>query len=212
MESLSDRLDRVRARLQDLIDRDTNRQIFGADETWGGQPCGHFYFLNPPIRKNVLSRFENKHHIVLPEEYREFLLTICNGRAGPGYGLQPLNESFVGYMQQPLTPSQSFPYSNADADQIIRDYLDEPQRGIEAWLNHTVALGTNGYICLSDHGCGERSILIVSGEQRGKVWYAYERHGHPQFMGDRQDCKTLGFLDWYENWVIESLRSLADSC
>ena len=205
MESLADRIERVKKQLQELKDRDTNLDVFGAGEMWGGQPCGHFYFLNPPVRKNVLSRFENKHNIVLPDEYREFLLSIGDGGAGPGYGLQPMKESLIGYLQQPLAPSQPFPYTNADTERIIHIHLEEKRRGVEVELRHTVLLGTSGYICLSDHGCGERSLLIISGEQRGKVWYAYARQGHPQFVGDSRKFRSISFLDWYENWIAESL-------
>lgn len=64
--------------------------------------------LGKPLLSNNLKDFENQHKVVLPREYREFLLNIGNGGDGPPYyGLNTLAESIADRMH----PSQQFPLS-----------------------------------------------------------------------------------------------------
>ena len=60
-------------------------KIFGAE--------GHGFKLNPPLKEFDVAAFEEKHHIRLPDDYRQFITEIGNDGAGPYFGVFPL-----GYM------------------------------------------------------------------------------------------------------------------
>src|SRR5215467_2338850 len=53
--------------------------VFGADV--------HGFQLNHPISESEVASFEQKHCILLPPDYREFIICVGNGGAGPFYGL-----------------------------------------------------------------------------------------------------------------------------
>ena len=46
--------------------------------------------LNDPISEPDVASFEQKHGILLPPDYREFITRIGNGGDGPFYGFFPL--------------------------------------------------------------------------------------------------------------------------
>lgn len=45
----------------------------------------HKYKLSPPASEETIQKFEEQEGIRLPEEYRDFLLFVGNGGAGPYY-------------------------------------------------------------------------------------------------------------------------------
>lgn len=82
---------------------------------------GQTYELNPVIAEDRVELFEHAYLIRLPSEYRDFLVQIGNGGAGPYYGIFPLgtvddnfavrawkvNDSLVG------DPSKPFRFEDA---------------------------------------------------------------------------------------------------
>ncbi len=63
-------------------EHDQGLSRFGADS--------HNYQLDPPASEETIAAFEARCGISLPEGYRDFLLWMGNGGAGPFYGLYPL--------------------------------------------------------------------------------------------------------------------------
>lgn len=72
----------VRDALRKLHDGDA--KVFGVDS--------HHFLLNPTIEEEEIEAFERRHKILLPTDYRNFLIHIGNGGAGPYYGIFPLGE------------------------------------------------------------------------------------------------------------------------
>lgn len=70
----------VPSKLATLEVEDPRFQRFGA--------FMHQYHLGPKMSEAELSATERALQIQLPEDYRNFLLVVGNGGAGPGYGLQ----------------------------------------------------------------------------------------------------------------------------
>ena len=66
-------------KLQKLKAQDIAFSIFGANT--------HKYNFNPILTEDEIFAFEQAYKINLPNEYRQFLMQVGNGGAGPFYGL-----------------------------------------------------------------------------------------------------------------------------
>lgn len=75
---------KLRKQLKRAGEKDSDFSRFGADD--------HKYQLGPPISEETIAAFESRFGVSLPEGYRNFLLWMGNGGAGPFYGLYPLKE------------------------------------------------------------------------------------------------------------------------
>ena len=75
---------KLRRQLKRAGEKDSDFSRFGAD--------GHKYQLRPPASEKAIAAFETRFGVSLPEGYRNFLLWMGNGGAGPFYGLYPLKE------------------------------------------------------------------------------------------------------------------------
>lgn len=91
-------LDVIRAKLARLRERDPRHDIFGSKQ--------HGYALGTCLSEDQIRSLEEGYSIHIPESYRQFLLHVGNGGAGPGYGLLALEESLrecpPGRLAQPF--------------------------------------------------------------------------------------------------------------
>ena len=58
------------------------------------------YSLGPVLSLAEVEEFERAHSCCLPEDYREFLMRVGNGGAGPEWGLSSLGQHFAGWGQE----------------------------------------------------------------------------------------------------------------
>ena len=146
--------------------------------------------LDPPAEETEVLAIEAGHGVRLPQEYREFLLTVANGGVGPFYGLQRLGESNgkpwaespgeVGKLSAP------FPYDvawNAEPNDPALPSEDAWQRSLWYWSTQHM----DGAIPICELGCGLRQLLIVTGAERGNIWYddrADWKGLYPEVTGD----------------------------
>ncbi|MDJ0836836.1 MAG: hypothetical protein QNK37_09985 [Acidobacteriota bacterium] len=77
----------ITSRLKRLGEADPDRRLFGSDM--------HYYYACPPLCETVTSVFESKAGIILPTGYREYMLHVSGGGAGPGYGLFFLRAALI---------------------------------------------------------------------------------------------------------------------
>ncbi|NET30834.1 MAG: SMI1/KNR4 family protein [Cyanothece sp. SIO1E1] len=138
-------------------------------------------YLGKPLEFSELKSFEARCNILLPEDYRLFLLKIGDGGDGPPeYGLKRLTEAVTGAMQ----PSQLFPLSNCwvweDEDELDENLLEAVYR--------------SGFINLGTDGCGEDWILVVSGKAYGTIWQRSD-------VGVEPCVPIRSFISWYEHWL-----------
>ena len=75
---------KLRKQLKRAGEKDPDFSRFGA--------YSHKYQLGPRVSEEAISAFEAHFGVSLPEGYRDFLLWIGDGGAGPFYGLYPLKE------------------------------------------------------------------------------------------------------------------------
>lgn len=180
-------LERIKQKLVTLRELDKDYKVFGARY--------HTYLMRPCLTESEIQQFEAKHEVRLPEDYRNFLMYVGNGGAGPGYGLFPLARFKEGFLEYQLA-------SNVDIDS------DEAEDEIDFYvIVQNLAFGSG--IQILHFGCDYFSILIVTGEERGKVWFESYRKFYPVTYS-ANDATHVAFLPWYEQWLdvhIDALRN-----
>jgi hypothetical protein len=147
--------------------------------------------VNAPASEAQVRAYEERHGVLLPSEYRSFLIRIGNGGAGPpAYGLAALGtvasdmlpEERATWLKLPdiLKP---FPFTT----HWVWDVGDVSREGTSEQLNH-------GSLYIGNDGCGMYWHLIVTGPDRGIPWMLSGE-------GIQPVCPKRGFLQWYEDWL-----------
>lgn len=212
IQDLVKKLDRLRS-----IDR--NCKLFGAG--------GHRYRLAPPASERQLTAFEDRYHVKLPEDYREFLAAAGNGGAGPFHGVFPLGlfdgagtelepweegDGLTGTLADPflLTEPWNLPPERLERPHFETDDEEyEWQEGLDADLYRPDLM--NGTFPICHHGCAKRTFLVVTGKERGHVWYDGRASTEPISPHADERGRRLTFAEWYDAWLEKSLRSLTVS-
>lgn len=165
-------LEELRLLLEKARTADVDLQQFGAKN--------HKYQWNPPVSLPDLEEFEQEIGVTLPEDYRNFLLQVGDGGAGPFYGLFSLRQVH-GWLEWPVEPEKIpylYPGMNIDG-------LEEKGN----WRRGCIPIGSQGDVYFT--------YLLVAGPNRGRVVYIeYERSW--VFFPREPD-----FLSWYTRWLRE---------
>jgi len=128
----------LRAAIAELAARDPEAQRFGARH--------HRYRAGRPITEARIAAIEAEANVRLPDDYRQHLLALGDGGAGPYYGLLPLDHP----VQRALLPGV-FPYVHGAA----------PPEDASPW---------QGVVGVGHLGCGYTALLVVTGPARGQIW------------------------------------------
>jgi len=154
-----------------------------------------------PVGDAAIARLEQEYGIILPDELRAFLQQVHGrGAPWPGDGLR---------IDRPLVPrlraARPFPYDNAAAEGILVRRVQE-RYALLPLLEHELEDDWgwphgSGFIPLAHHGCGMFSVLVVTGEQRGRVWFC-----DMGWVPEHSEVGQFGFLDWYEHWLDRCLQ------
>lgn len=162
----------LRDMLTRLHEADAKLRVFGSTH--------HHYQLGPTLSERKLDEFETTNEIRLPDDYRQFLLKIGNGGAGPYYGLEPLS-TFGRDLSRPF-PFKAATDSLTDEElQCLTDHDEYP-----------------GVLEFCHQGCGIYSYLVVSGPTYGTLW-----DGREDFYPT-----GLSFGIWYQQWLERALVAL----
>lgn len=190
---MQNRIELLKMKLQELKRRDTKFMVFGSKS--------HRYnsFI---VTESEVAEFENDYGIRLPEEFREFLFEIGYG-AGPNYGIYSFEKirkelcDISEIFSKETKLNQHFKFSNKDT----KNYIELKSNGVQGYY-YKILSGLEGWMPVCHHGCTYYSILIISGEQSGKVWDMCE-DGYQILPAGV--IKDFSFYDWYENWLDEQL-------
>jgi hypothetical protein len=218
----------LKKKLAQLAILDATFEVFGSES--------HQYQFKPCLSNKDIQAFESRHNITLPSEYRNFLLEVGNGGAGPGYGLSGLsgidNEDFIPeklYQENYENLSKPFTLTRAwnDLDLIVKNNTDFVANS-DAYFADKFIQGT---LTIANYGCGIYAMLVITGEQSGKIWiddrtnengiypasltFCHTFHDtnpddfHPD--SDSDEGEPLSFYDWYEDWLNRSLEQIRQS-
>ncbi|HVV83018.1 MAG TPA: SMI1/KNR4 family protein [Kofleriaceae bacterium] len=166
--------------------------------------------VRPPATEEAVAAFEARRGIELPADYRRFVLEVADGILADGepalYGVVDLEADLAGDGD----PAAPFPYGDADAAALLAAMAAVPAgRGVLA-DPAVMALQRPGQPdgCLTlTFGDGNAfSALVVTGEQRGRMWRTGEVDS-PEVgaLYGGGDLTPLGFLDWLAPWASDLL-------
>ena len=172
---------RILKLLEQAKAKDSDFVRFGADS--------HQYKLSPPASEETIQKFEEQEGIRLPEEYRDFLLFVGNGGAGPYYGLYGVKiqeKKFRGSHASCLYRVQEEPViypkmSDEDWDRVAD--LEGRRKGeeVEPYV---------GVLPIGSQGCTLMTGIMLAGPYRGQVvCYDEDFCGQP-FLCGKKDFLT----------------------
>jgi hypothetical protein len=186
------RVAELAVRVQELAEKDTSFQTFGSKD--------HQYRFNPPLSVKEVEQFEVEYAVSLPEDYREFLICIGNGGAGPYYGLLSLQQSLLRpehasrhFLSSPFPLTEAYNPFGADDD------LADEESGDDEFDEDDCVRGS---IAICHWGCGYYSRLVISGPEKGQVW-ADGRDSFQDLHPTKRD-----FFGWYSDWLYQSMYDL----
>jgi hypothetical protein len=180
--------------------------------------------FNPPISESAARQFEEDHNIVLPQEYRHFLIRVGNGGVGPYYGIFPLgmmdgsssaiepwheNEGIVGTLSVPFLLTSPWNDLSSQPDPALsKTNPDEYERQLGVYdATYFNAHLLDGAIPICHMGCALRVWLIVTGPQAGFLW----RDGRAECTGlspmKLQNGNPANFSAWYLEWLENPLNA-----
>ena len=157
----------------------------------------HQYKLAVPAGEEAIQKFEEQQGIRLPEEYRDFLMLVGNGGAGPYYGLYGLKA-----LKEDLSDSHGVRLYRVMEEPVIYpkmseeewDRMADPEGRRKGEEVHPYA----GILPIGIQGCTLMTGLMLAGPYRGQVVYYDEDFCGPPFF-----AREKGFLEWYERWLRE---------
>jgi hypothetical protein len=196
----------VLRKIEQLRSMDAALKLFGAGT--------HRYRFNPPLEPEAVAAFEASQALRLPEDYREFILNVGNGGAGPCYGIYPLlpegsiHHGWSNKDHARIDLSVPFPHAGdwdaAWLDEIDWDAGERPDDSLmEEYLDTRHMAGS---LCLCHRGCGDFWLLVVKGDERGNIWMDGRGNLSGIFPESGAHGERLSFSQWYLNWLDECLK------
>ena len=202
---------KVLSKLAELRELDRSLEVFGAED--------HRYQVNPPLKEADVARFEGKHDVRLPEDYRTFLLEVGNGGAGPAYGVFPLGQmddgwklrrwkegnGFIGDLSAPFPHTRR--WNKLPKMPKVKDSHPDFERLLEErdriyWSTDNV----NGAIPICNLGCCLRHWLVITGREAGRIWVDERADEGGLFPLSTTAKRRYNFSEWYDKWLASSLR------
>ena len=178
-------------------DKNQPNSLFGSI-TYGAD--NHLFELNPVISQAEIAKFETKHRVTLPEDYKFFITKIGNGGAGPGNGLLPIEKWSYG-LRDVESDFLSIPFFNGvEKNWRMSSKLDDPY-----FSNKYVS----GSIRISDYGCGIHYMLVITGNEKGNIWVDDRANIDGIYKvyheDDEDNTKPETFESWYTTWLNTSI-------
>ena len=164
----------------------------------------HQYKLAAPAGEEAIRKFEEQQGVRLPEEYRDFLMFIGNGGAGPYYGLYGLKA-----LEDDLSDSRGLRRCRSLEEPVIYPKMSEEEWdrivNLEGRRKGEEVYPYTGVLPIGTQGCTLMTGLMLTGPYRGQVvYYDNDFCGPPFFVREK------GFLSWYERWLREVIAGYND--
>lgn len=197
-------IEQIKAKLADLRQLDAACELFGSSS--------HRYRLGPPLTASELANFEKEFGVRLPPEYRDFVMQVGRGGAGPFYGLFQLNDSDPENITDLDQIKKPFRWNNAtnpmqwEKSERENSVLICGQENADETF--PVYLIVPGVLYICNYGCAIRFFLVVNGPHSGEVWMDRQAEENGIIPECGEDGSRLRFLGWYEKWLDEGLSRI----
>lgn len=136
------------------------------------------FYVNEVISKEKIREFEKKNNIYLPEELKLFYSEIGNGcKMIDGYCLQRFEDLVfdICKAKEEFIFTEYWIWEDDDNEDLI-DKVDK------------------GNIQLIDVGDGQSWNIIITGNERGQMWFFTD-------IGIQPCTPRRDFLSWFEYWL-----------
>ncbi|MET8631114.1 SMI1/KNR4 family protein [Kitasatospora sp. NPDC004669] len=215
----------VRERVRAVAAAPRSASVFGAP--------GHRFLLEEPLTAADLAELESQVGVVLPTEYREFLLTVGAGGAGLAYGVFPARrvegrwwwEGDGADLADLTRLAEPFPRQGPHHDRLRELWAEYPDEDdcaaadedyaevMEAWEQRWEPLmfssdRTVGAVLVCHLGCAARQWLVVSGPERGRIWRDDRADGVDLVPLLDDQGEPVTFARWYLDWLEDSERQV----
>ncbi len=134
--------------------------------------------INPPLNRKIIDEFERCNNIILPKELAHFYTEVCNGcEMIDGFNLRKFEELdlHIDIMKKEFIFDKYWIWE------------DEPNDDLEPTVKH-------GNVELINIGCGQTWNIIITGKEKGQMWYFTD-------VGIQPCAPKRGFLSWFEFWL-----------
>ncbi|MFN8844015.1 MAG: leucine-rich repeat domain-containing protein [Chryseotalea sp.] len=168
------------------------------------------YTLNDTVSNSEIKKFEHKHGITLPSEYKMFLRFLGNGNCENNYRhIRPLRETTrYHYLDDvELELAKSFPFDTKTGNRIIKEsiYNSYPANDVHAIMQKSGSSTISGCLLLNYEGWGSSfTALVLNGTERGRIWHVADMY-HPYYKASGTSFKTFSFLEWVEKMLDDQL-------
>jgi hypothetical protein len=151
-------------------------------DTTTTSPLSCAYRPSPPVQIALVRAFEQRIGGPLPTEYVDFITKIGNGGAYGACNLLALQDAIKNLIYEPFSFDPS----------TLLVGTDELNLSGTDGFNFSEEASFRGCIGLEDFGCGSFAVLVILGEEAGRVW---------EYWGAADSLwHTFGenFLTWFE--------------
>jgi hypothetical protein len=175
--------------------------------------------LADPLTEAEVASTERQFGVALPADCRGFLLEVAAAGLGPGYGIAELacRDGAWTWLEwaayEPRAGSllaRPFPSDEEKATLAARRgrLQDEAAAtghaavtAFRAAEDELYPAMTAGAVQLSHEGCGYYTWLVVTGDERGTLWFDPWCSDSP--LAPLGDPGHVGFAEWYLAWLDE---------
>lgn len=190
--------------ISELKHKDPNYIRFGA--------LSHKYTFQDKLDEVEVISFEEKIEVRLPNDYREFIINIGNGGAGPCYGIQKVDllnpTDFRLTNNANLVLDKPFTHINDEwNEEWVMSFDWENDRPDDILLeNYWDTKHISGAIPICHYGHGDAYLLIINGYDKGRIWFD-GRGNYSGLFPELIKGNKVTFSEWYLSWLTEILNS-----